>query len=136
MAIDWILDGGYLPHIVIRTGIRRLLQSRLDSIRATSETEAMQSKMGYVAKLRERPIAIATDTANEQHYEVGTGVLAACLGPRMKYSCCRYPTGKETLGEAELAMLDEYIEKAELKDGMSILDLGLVCCDASALTYG
>lgn len=109
---------------MIRTGIRRLLRDRLTSIQAQSTTEATQDKMNYVAKLRTSPIAVATDTANEQHYEVGTGVLAACLGPRMKYSCCRYPTGKETLAQAEEAMLDEYIVKAQLKDGMQILDLG------------
>ncbi|OAQ97360.1 hypothetical protein LLEC1_01281 [Akanthomyces lecanii] len=133
MNYDWILDGGYLPHVVIRTGIRRLLRDRLASIQAQSTTEATQDKMNYVAKLRTSPIAIATDTANEQHYEVGTGVLAACLGPRMKYSCCRYPTGKETLAQAEEAMLDEYIIKAQLKDGMQILDLG--CGWGSASLY-
>lgn len=69
-------------------------------------------------------MAIETDSANSQHYEVGTGVLQACLGPRMKYSCCLYPKGGETLGQAEIAMLRSYIDKAELKDGMSILDLG------------
>ena len=40
--------------------------------------------MKYVELLRSRPIAIQTDKANEQHYEVGTGVLECCLGPRMK----------------------------------------------------
>ena len=84
--------------------------------------------MQYVKALRTRPIAIETATANEQHYEVGTGVLKACLGPRMKYSCCLYPTGAETLGQAELAMLDSYVEKAELADGMRILDLGYDKC--------
>ncbi|PMB65359.1 (S)-coclaurine N-methyltransferase [Beauveria bassiana] len=133
MNYDWILDGGYLPHVVIRTGIRRLLRDRLTSIQAQSTTEATQDKLDYVKKLKTLPIAIATDTANEQHYEVGTGVLAACLGPRMKYSCCRYPTGKETLAEAEVAMLDEYLVKAQLKDGMRILDLG--CGWGSASLY-
>ena len=80
--------------------------------------------MQYIKLLRTRPMAIETSTANEQHYEVGTGVLQACLGPRMKYSCCLYPTGKETLGQAEIAMLETYAEKADLKDGMKILDLG------------
>ncbi|KAI4189925.1 MAG: hypothetical protein L6R41_001110 [Letrouitia leprolyta] len=70
-------------------------------------------------------MAIETTTANAQHYEVDTGVLQACLGPRMKYSCCLYPTGGETLGQAEIEMLDSYVEKASLVDGMSILDLGL-----------
>lgn len=80
--------------------------------------------MTFIEKLRTQPIAIETATANKQHYEVGTGVLAACLGPRMKYSCCLYPKGGETLAQAEVAMLQTYVEKAELKDGMSILDLG------------
>lgn len=124
MLTDWILDGGYLPHVVIRAGIRRQLKDRLTSIQAQSTTAATQAKLDYVARLKTSPIAISTDTANEQHYEVGTGVLAACLGPRMKYSCCRYPNGKETLAQAEEFMLEEYVKKAELKDGMSILDLG------------
>lgn len=80
--------------------------------------------MDFIDELRTRPIAIETATANKQHYEVGTGVLAACLGPRMKYSCCLYAKGGETLAQAEIAMLQTYVEKAELRDGMSILDLG------------
>ncbi|KAK4991595.1 hypothetical protein LTR66_006515 [Elasticomyces elasticus] len=80
--------------------------------------------MGYVDALRTRPIAIETAAANEQHYEVGTGVLSACLGPRMKYSCCLYPKGGETLAQAEMAMLESYVEKAQLRDGMRVFDLG------------
>ena len=80
--------------------------------------------MDYVKSLRTRPLAVETATANAQHYEVGTGVLRACLGPRMKYSCCLYPTGKETLGQAEVEMLEQYIERAQISDGMRILDLG------------
>ena len=80
--------------------------------------------MQYIKSLRKRPIAIETASANEQHYEVGTGVLQACLGPRMKYSCCLYPEGSETLGQAEVAMLETYVRRAGLEDGMRILDLG------------
>ena len=82
--------------------------------------------MNYVKTLRERPMAIETATANSQHYEVGTGVLKSCLGPRMKYSCCLYPTGTETLGQAEIEMLETYIERAGLSDGTRVLDLGYV----------
>lgn len=121
---DWILDGGYLPNAVIRLGIRRQLRERIELIKSTSLEEAYERKMSYVELLRSRPIAIETAAANEQHYEVGTGVLAACLGPRMKYSCCLYPKGSETLGQAEVEMLGTYVKKAGLKDGMSILDLG------------
>lgn len=80
--------------------------------------------MAYIEENCKRPIAIETATANKQHYEVGTGVYLQSLGPRMKYSSCLYPKGSETLGEAEVAMLRSYVERAELVDGMSILDLG------------
>ena len=119
-----MLDGGYIPNPVIRVGIRRLLAQREAMIRSESLAAAYERKMAYIAKLRERPIAIEQDKANTQHYEVGTGVLEACLGPRMKYSSCLYPQGGETLAQAEVAMLQLYVEKAELKDGMKILDLG------------
>jgi cation-transporting ATPase 13A3/4/5 len=42
----------------------------------------------------------------------------------LKYSCCLYPTGKESLEQAEVEMLESYVEKAALVDGMEILDLG------------
>lgn len=124
--IEWILDGGYLPQALIRFGIRRQLRQRVDMIRCTSLEEAYRSKMQYVKTARTLPIAIETVTANVQHYEVSTGFLEACLGPRMKYSSCLYPTGKETLGQAEVEMLEVYIKRAELVNGMKILDLGWV----------
>ncbi|KAI5918045.1 methyltransferase [Camillea tinctor] len=124
MNIDWLLDGGYLPHAVIRVGIRRQLAQRLAEVRSSSQAADVERKMDYLARLRGRPIAVETATANTQHYEVGTGVLAGMLGPRMKYSACLYPKGGETLAQAEVAMLRTYVDKAGLQDGMSILDLG------------
>jgi len=121
---DWLLDSGYLPHAAIRLGIRWNCRDRLASVKSTSLTEAYERRMAYLDRLRSRPIAIETATANQQHYEVGTGVLVGMLGPRMKYSSCLYPTGTETLAEAEVAMLRLYVERAGLKDGMKILDLG------------
>ncbi|KAI9837579.1 MAG: hypothetical protein M1819_007230 [Sarea resinae] len=130
---DWVLDGGYLPSPIIRIGIRRQLRERIETIRATSLEDAYRVKMEYVRALRMRPIAIETEAANQQHYEVGTGVLAACLGPRMKYSCCLYEKGGETLAQAEIAMLEKYVQRAGLKDGQNILDLG--CGWGSAALY-
>ena len=107
-------------------GIRHQLAQRVQSIKSESLEKAYERKMKYVEALRSRPIAIETQKANTQHYEVGTGVLKACLGPRMKYSCCLYPQGGETLAQAEVAMLQTYVSKAGLRDGQTILDLGLV----------
>lgn len=105
-------------------GIRQQLKQRIAEIASTSLEAGYARKMEYVSLLRSRPIAVETAAANEQHYEVGTGVLRACLGPRMKYSCCLYPKGGETLAQAEMAMLELYVQRAQLTDGMSILDLG------------
>lgn len=123
-----MVDGGYLPEFVLRRGIRSQLQERVNLIKSSSLADAYETKMKYVDLLRTRPIAIETATANEQHYEVGTGVLSGMLGPRMKYSSCLYPKGGETLAQAEIAMLESYVEKAQLKDGMRMFDLGCVYC--------
>lgn len=48
----------------------------------------------------------------------------SCLGPHMKYSSCLFPTGNETLEEAEVLMFEDYCKKAKLQDGMDVLDLG------------
>lgn len=119
-----MLDSGYLPHAVIRTGIRRQLTQRLAEVRSANLAEALERKMGYVETSRERPIAVETATANKQHYEVATGVYAETLGPRMKYSACLYPKGSETLAQAEIEMLRLYLERGQMQDGMKILDLG------------
>ncbi|KAI0167037.1 S-adenosyl-L-methionine-dependent methyltransferase [Hypoxylon sp. FL1284] len=132
--VDWLLDRGYLPHAVIRVGIRRQLAQRLEEIKSTSLGAAYERKMDYLEKLRTRPIAVETAAANAQHYEVATGVLAGMLGPRMKYSCSLYPKGgAETLAQAEVAMLALYAERAGLRDGMRVLDLG--CGWGSAALY-
>lgn len=89
-----------------------------------SLTEAHDENMRFIANLRTQPIAIETKAANQQQYEIATGVFTAFLGPQMKYSCSLFRTGKETLAEAETAMLQEYVTRAELEDGMTILDLG------------
>ena len=46
------------------------------------------------------------------------------LGPRLKYSACFWGESVETLAEAEDAMLALTCERAQLEDGMRILDLG------------
>ena len=122
--VETVIDRGYLPQFLIRRGIRAQLRQRIEMIKSTGLSDAYATKMKYVDLLRSRPIAIETSTANEQHYEVGTGVLSAMLGSRMKYSSCLYPKGTETLAQAEMAMLELYVERAELKDGMRVFDLG------------
>lgn len=72
-----------------------------------------------------------TEKANEQHYEVPTEYYELALGPRKKYSACYYPKGTETLAEAENLAFEQVCQRAELKDGMKVVDLG---CGWGSLT--
>lgn len=78
----------------------------------------------FADEMARRVIAEHTDAANAQHYELPPEFFRLCLGPRLKYSCCLYPTGKETLAEAEEAALAETCAHAGLADGQRILELG------------
>ena len=74
--------------------------------------------MAFIADLASRPIAIEQEKANEQHYEVPTEFLQMCLGPRMMYSSCFFPTAKSTLADAEEAILASYCVEARLGRGL------------------
>jgi cyclopropane-fatty-acyl-phospholipid synthase len=85
----------------------------------------MQARlMRFIAEIKAGPIAIETDDANRQHYEVPADFFRIVLGPRMKYSCAYWPPGIRTLGQAEEAMLDLFVRRARLENGMDILELG------------
>jgi cyclopropane-fatty-acyl-phospholipid synthase len=116
--IDFLLEQNLLPDWLVRRGIRRLLAQRLREERRRYQPAA------YAADLANRPIAEETRAANEQHYEVPTAFYRLCLGHRLKYSGCLYPTGAESLDQAEEAMLALYVERAQLADGQEILELG------------
>ena len=89
--------------------------------------------MKFIEEVRARKaIADVPEKANEQHYEVSTKFMLSTLGPYAKYSSCLYPTGKETLAEAEVLMLESYCEKAQLRDGLDVLDLGCGSCTVTS----
>ncbi|KAI0916409.1 hypothetical protein AcV7_007136 [Taiwanofungus camphoratus] len=127
-----LLNKGYIPDVVLRSAIRLLCWQRLSEIDRGSFEANHAAKMDWVETARARPtIADLTDTANKQHYEVPTDFMLSCLGPHAKYSCCLYPTGNESIEEAEVLMLENYCEKAQLINGLDILDLG---CGWGSLT--
>jgi len=84
----------------------------------------MSSKIDIISELRSMPVAIETALANEQHYEVPAAFYGLCLGPRRKYSSGLWPSADTSFEESEVAMLALYCERAGVKDGMKIVDLG------------
>ncbi|MCB1555264.1 MAG: class I SAM-dependent methyltransferase [Xanthomonadales bacterium] len=130
MLID-LCERGLIPDSLTRLGIRRLCAQRLRDEHAGDAEAAWVRFRSLLGELRQSPVAIETDAANEQHYEVPARFFELCLGKRYKYSSCYYPTGRENLDAAEEAMLALYGERAELEDGQHILELG---CGWGSLT--
>lgn len=131
MSLIDLCENGLVPDVLTRYGIRQLCRQRLveENINDIEKADLRFRRM--LEELRQSPIAIETAAANEQHYELPTRFFQLCLGKRLKYSSCFYKTGDETLDEAEVAMLGIYSERAELKDGQHILELG---CGWGSLT--
>jgi len=119
-----LAEKGRMPDTAIRTGIRRLLQDRLRKERRADGERQLDALYEFIELMKAGPVAMATDTANEQHYEVPARFFETFMGPYMKYSCGYWPEGNITLRQSEETMLELTALRAELEDGMDILELG------------
>jgi len=120
-----------LPDAVLRAAIRRRVGRRIRR-ESRGGVEAQSERLrALIADSDRGQIAAATDSANLQHYEVPAEFFALCLGPRRKYSCALWTDGVHDLATAEQAMLAVYAQRAELRDGHEIPDLG---CGWGSLT--
>lgn len=119
-----ILDKGLVPDWVIRRAIRQRCQRRLDQESSSDQADRERTLAAFVAELKEMPVAVHTEDANEQHYEVPPEFFTEVLGSHRKYSCGYWPEGVTTLDESEERMLALTAKRAGVEDGMSILDLG------------
>lgn len=128
MNLTELADKRLLPDFLIRIGIRRLLAQRLRQERSESKEESIDA---FVEELKSSPVAIDTDKANEQHYELPSEYFLKVLGPRLKYSCGWWGEGGSDLQSSEEAMLRLTSERADLDNGQRILELG---CGWGSLT--
>jgi cyclopropane-fatty-acyl-phospholipid synthase len=83
-----------------------------------------ENEQAFAASMADFPVAIHTDDANRQHYELPAEFFSLVLGPQRKYSSCLYPNYATTLAEAEEYALAETVAHADIRDGHSILELG------------
>ena len=126
-----LIEKGLVPDFVIRHGIRRLLAQRLNE-EDLGDPESQQAHlMSFLDSLRSSAIAIHTEAANEQHYEVPAAFFESVLGRHLKYSSAYFPAGVESLDDAEAEMLRLTVARAQLADGERILELG---CGWGSLT--
>ncbi len=124
MWYNSLLEKDNIPDFLIRIGIRRLLKQRLlDEDKGSAEANQKQL-MTLIEELKASPIAINTQEANEQHYEVPTQFYKYCLGKHLKYSSGYWNEGVKDIDTSEKDMLELTCERAELQNGQDVLELG------------
>jgi cyclopropane-fatty-acyl-phospholipid synthase len=131
MSVITLAENRWLPDSIIRFGIRQLLKQRLKDEFAYDVEQQNKRYRELLESLRESPIAIETEAANEQHYEVPAAFYQYALGKHLKYSSCYWDDETENLDQAEAKMLGLTMARAELQDGQDILELG---CGWGSLT--
>jgi cyclopropane-fatty-acyl-phospholipid synthase len=123
LAIE-LAERGLLPDSLIRWGIRRLDRKRL-RLEDLGDIEKQRVALEqFVHELRNSPVAVQVHKPKEQHYELPPAFFEEVLGRWMKYSSCYWPEGVDSLDKAEEAMLELTCNRAQLEDGMEILELG------------
>jgi len=125
------MENGHVPDSVIRLGIRKLCKQRLHDISADNLEEKEESFHKYIKDLKDGPLAVHTKEANEQHYELPPEFFLLALGKNLKYSSCFWDHTTNNLDAAEDLGLKITMDRAQIQDGMRILELG---CGWGSLT--
>jgi len=129
-------ERGQVPDWLIRMGIRRLLRRRLEEVTSRFVDHSLAGRgelltSQFAEEMRNSPMVVAADSANDQHYEVPPEFFETVLGRHLKYSCGLWATDDVSLDNSEAAMLQLTCQRAEIEDGMRILELG---CGWGSLT--
>ena len=112
-----LAESGFIPDALIKIAAKYISNRRLN------EPNIHEDKDKIISVLSQGAIAEKTYDANEQHYEVPPEFFNCVLGENLKYSCSFFDD-VNSLDEAEKSMLNLYIERAEIKNGQEVLDLG------------
>ncbi len=126
-----LLERNLIPDPIIRWGIRGLLKDKLVEENKLKSQFGDQQKTKLIEFLKSSPIAVNTKEANEQHYELPTEFFQLVMGKHMKYSSGFWKEGVTDFDTSEEDMLELTVQRAELKDGMAVLELG---CGWGSLT--
>tara|TARA_B100002052_G_scaffold164616_1_gene149936 strand:+ start:212 stop:1234 length:1023 start_codon:yes stop_codon:yes gene_type:complete len=121
MWFNFFISRGLVPDYLLRRGVRNQGKQRLQMMK---DADLKQEYLTFLKEASSGEIAIHTDDANNQHYEVDSEFFQYCLGKNLKYSSCYWNDDTSSLDEAEEIMLDLYCKRAKIKDGMTILDVG------------
>ncbi len=119
-----LAENGWIPEKLLRHGIRkRVRQTLQDSIKEAAGNHA-KSVGRFVTSMRQAAIAEVPQVPNQQHYEIPAEFFDMVLGPHRKYSSCYFSHPELDLEHAEAEMLAITCQRAQIRDGQKILELG------------
>ncbi|XP_026422450.1 (S)-coclaurine N-methyltransferase-like isoform X2 [Papaver somniferum] len=125
------MELGLIPDQEIRERIRIELEKRLRWGYKETHEEQLSQLLDLVHCMK---MATEMENLDLKLYEAPMEFLKIQHGSNMKQSAGYYTDESTTLDEAEIAMLDLYMERAQIKDGQSVLDLG--CGLGAVALYG
>ena len=112
-------------------GIRRLDRLRLKTEAKRYGVAPEKTIAALIRDMQQSPVALNTDVANQQHYELPPAFFEKVLGAHLKYSSALWLDKVNDLDQAEADMLALTASRAGMQDGMDILELG---CGWGSLT--
>jgi len=119
-----LAESGWIPDVLIRLGIRGFHRKRLRTENTGSIEARQEKKNHFISGLSQSDIVLQPEKPKAQHYEVSPSFFQQVLGRRMKYSCCLWGDATRSLDDSEEAMLRLTCRRAEIEDGMTVLDAG------------
>lgn len=118
----------YIPEFLVRFFVRLALYWSVWRLR---RSDFPQKELRVVERINAGElgdkVALKTEAANEQHYEVPTEFFLSHLSKYLKYSSSEWPKGCNNLEEAELYTFKEYakhLKLDELAPGATVLEVG------------
>ena len=117
-------ERGLVPDFLIRAGIRNLCRKRLQQCKHDDCEANAELAEKYIIESDASPMAVLTEKANQQHYEVPAEFYRHALGKNLKYSSCYYDSNTKSLDDAEDRALALTCDHAKLENELDILELG------------
>ncbi|RZC93510.1 hypothetical protein C5167_007324 [Papaver somniferum] len=104
--------------------IRVRFEKRLQCGYKPTPQDQLASEMAFIKSLKDMKMSGELEAVNTELYELPTAAVAATLGSTLKQSACYFKEESMSIDEAEIAAYELDCERAQIKDGQTILDIG------------
>ena len=123
MWYEFLINHSLIPRKILIKSIQYMLKRHLSKF-SDKKNDLLTLQKTFCLKHSEGPLAKSTQDANKQHYEFPIDFFKTVLGSNLKYSGSFWPHKEADLTQAEITSLEKYLDRAKIKTGESILELG------------